>query len=65
MGTPKKTPKSPASKISGERKQSGLADDATPKKRMIDDDDFEEPLDDLDGYMSYNDDDDDDDDYKY
>ncbi|MEO6149180.1 MAG: hypothetical protein ABIP28_03425 [Mucilaginibacter sp.] len=68
MGTPKKnTNKKPVSKINGAKKSSEPADDdAKPAKRAIDDEDFDEPLDDLDGYLSYNDDDDDDDDdFKY
>lgn len=64
MGTPKKnTPKKPASN-SGTKKSSGLHDNAPQQKRHVDDDDFDEQLDDLDGYESFNDyDDDDDDDY--
>ncbi|MCD8742031.1 hypothetical protein LT679_15560 [Mucilaginibacter roseus] len=70
MGTPKKpvNKKPAASKSTGAKKSSGLADSNKPQKRFIDDDDddeFDTPLDELDYDSLGNSYDDDDDDYKY
>ena len=63
MGTPKKTSKKKEpSKGTGAKKPGDLSNSQRPQKRILDDDDdFDEPLDDLDGYESFDYDDDDDD----
>ncbi|RYY37165.1 MAG: hypothetical protein EOP46_03675 [Sphingobacteriaceae bacterium] len=64
MGAPKNTAKNIGPNSTGPKKP-GVTDSPKPQKRVVEDDDFDEQLDDLDGLESFDDFDDDDDDDKY